>query len=176
MATTPPPAPTRGPATHEGVSRTPSLSLSCLDKIRQPDLTYAVAIPNTTMVLEPLIYLRRLASGLRTQKRERETLTLTLEKRSVKRGGLTFSSAPTHEDEVLGVAGTPIQSRVDLRRRPQQERRAMASGTVASHSTVARSPCGGRAHRRKGSPQRRRRALSLARRHSLDGWRETEMS
>jgi hypothetical protein len=28
MATTPPPAPTRGPATHEGVSRTPSLSLS----------------------------------------------------------------------------------------------------------------------------------------------------
>jgi hypothetical protein len=38
--------------------------------------------------------------------------TLTLEKRSVKRGGLTFSSAPTQEDEVLGVAGTPIQSRV----------------------------------------------------------------
>jgi hypothetical protein len=34
MATTPPPAPTRGPATHEGVSRTPSLS--CLDKIRLP--------------------------------------------------------------------------------------------------------------------------------------------
>jgi hypothetical protein len=36
MATTPPPAPTRGPVTHEGVSRTPSLSLSCLDKIRLP--------------------------------------------------------------------------------------------------------------------------------------------
>jgi hypothetical protein len=35
MATTPPPAPTRGPATHEGVSRTPSLS-HALDKIRQP--------------------------------------------------------------------------------------------------------------------------------------------
>jgi hypothetical protein len=63
------------------------------------------------MVSEPLIYSRRLASGLRTQKRERETITLTLEKRSAKRGGLTFSSAPTHEDEVLGVAGTPIQSR-----------------------------------------------------------------
>jgi hypothetical protein len=43
------------------------------------------------MVSEPLIYSCRLASGLRTQKRERETLTL--EKRSVKRGGLTFSSA-----------------------------------------------------------------------------------
>jgi hypothetical protein len=43
------------------------------------------------MVSEPLIYSRRLASGLRTQKRERETLTL--EKRSAKRGGLTFSSA-----------------------------------------------------------------------------------
>jgi hypothetical protein len=42
------------------------------------------------MVSESLIYSRRLASGLRTQKRERETLTL--EKRSVKRGGLTFSS------------------------------------------------------------------------------------
>jgi hypothetical protein len=63
------------------------------------------------MVSEQLIYSRRLASGLRTQKRERETITLTLEKRSAKRGGLTFSSAPTHEDEVLGVAGTPIQSR-----------------------------------------------------------------
>jgi hypothetical protein len=63
------------------------------------------------MVSEPGIYSRRLASGLRTQKRERETITLTLEKRSVKRGGLTFSSAPTHEDEVLGVAGTLIQSR-----------------------------------------------------------------
>jgi hypothetical protein len=60
------------------------------------------------MVSESLIYSRRLASRLRTQKRERETLTL--EKRSAKRGGLTFSSAPTHEDEVLGVAGTPIQS------------------------------------------------------------------
>jgi hypothetical protein len=36
MATTPPPAPTQGPATHEGVSRTPSLSLLCLDKIRLP--------------------------------------------------------------------------------------------------------------------------------------------
>jgi hypothetical protein len=38
MATTPLPAPTRGPTTHEGVSRTPSLSLSlsCLDKIRLP--------------------------------------------------------------------------------------------------------------------------------------------
>jgi hypothetical protein len=36
MATTPSPAPTRGPVTHEGVSRTPSLSLSCLDKIRLP--------------------------------------------------------------------------------------------------------------------------------------------
>jgi hypothetical protein len=46
---------------------------------------------STTMVSEPLIYSRRLASGLRRQKRERETLTL--EKRSVKRGGLTFSSA-----------------------------------------------------------------------------------
>jgi hypothetical protein len=63
------------------------------------------------MVSEPLIYSRRLASGLRTQKREREIITLTLEKRSVKRGGLTFSSAPTHEDEVLDVTGTPIQSR-----------------------------------------------------------------
>jgi hypothetical protein len=63
------------------------------------------------MVSERLIYSCRLASGLRTQKRERETITLTLEKRSAKRGGLTFSSAPTHEDEVLGVAGTPIQSR-----------------------------------------------------------------
>jgi hypothetical protein len=63
------------------------------------------------MVSEPLIYSRRLASGLRTQKRERETITLTLEKRLAKRGGLTFSSASNHEDEVLGVAGTPIQSR-----------------------------------------------------------------
>jgi hypothetical protein len=43
------------------------------------------------MVSEPLIYSRRLASGLRTQKRERETLTL--EKGSPKMGGLTFSSA-----------------------------------------------------------------------------------
>jgi hypothetical protein len=91
------------------------------------------------MVSEPGIYSRRLASGLRTQKRERETITLTLEKRSVKRGGLTFSSAPTHEDEVLGVTGTPIQSRVDLRRRPRQERRAMASGTVPSRP-LPRSP------------------------------------
>jgi hypothetical protein len=41
------------------------------------------------MVSEPLIYSCRLASGLRTQKRERETL----EKRSMKRGGLTFSFA-----------------------------------------------------------------------------------
>jgi hypothetical protein len=36
MATMPPPAPMRGPTTHECVSRTPSLSLSCLDKIRLP--------------------------------------------------------------------------------------------------------------------------------------------
>jgi hypothetical protein len=36
MATTPPPAPTRGPATHEGVSDTPSLSLLVVDKIRLP--------------------------------------------------------------------------------------------------------------------------------------------
>jgi hypothetical protein len=43
------------------------------------------------MVSESLIYSCRLASGLRIQKRERETLTL--EKRLAKRGGLTFSSA-----------------------------------------------------------------------------------
>jgi hypothetical protein len=69
---------------------------------------------STTIVSEPLIYSHRLASGLRTQKRERETLTL--EKRSAKRGGLTFL-------HVLGVAGTPIQSRVDFCRQPRQERR-----------------------------------------------------
>jgi hypothetical protein len=32
MATTPPPAPMRGPVTHEGVSRTPSLSLSLMPR------------------------------------------------------------------------------------------------------------------------------------------------
>jgi hypothetical protein len=47
MMTTPPPVPTWGPATHEGVSHTP-FSLSWLNKIRLPDLTYAVAIPNAT--------------------------------------------------------------------------------------------------------------------------------
>jgi hypothetical protein len=118
MATTPPPAPTRGPTSHEGVSNTPSLSLSLSQaqtRSSNLDLTYAVAIVSTTMVSEPLIYSRRLASGLRTQKRERETLTL--EKRSAKRGGLTFFL------RVLGVVGTPIQSRVDFHWQPRQERR-----------------------------------------------------
>jgi hypothetical protein len=67
------------------------------------------------MVSEPLIYSRRLASGLRTQKRERETLTL--EKRSAKRGGLTFFL------RVLGVVGTLIQTCVDFCQQPRQERR-----------------------------------------------------
>jgi hypothetical protein len=67
------------------------------------------------MVSEPLIYSRRLASGLRTQKREKETLTL--EKRSAKRGGLTFSS-------VCSASPAPrSRAASTFRRQQRQERR-----------------------------------------------------
>jgi hypothetical protein len=86
------------------------------------------------MVSEPGIYSRRLASGLRTQKRERETITLTLEKMSAKRGGLTFSSVPAHEDEVLGVTGHPdpepraiVRSERDVMHGVQYSRRPVMS-------------------------------------------------
>jgi hypothetical protein len=70
---------------------------------------------STTMISEPLIYSRRLVSGLRTQKRERETLTL--EKRSAKRGGLTFSSACSASPAPRSRATS------NFRRQPRQERR-----------------------------------------------------
>jgi hypothetical protein len=54
MVTTPPPAPTRGPTTHEGVSHTPSLS--CLDKIRQPRLNLydSIRIPQCLQLTNPV--------------------------------------------------------------------------------------------------------------------------
>jgi hypothetical protein len=105
MATTPPPAPTRGPATTK-VCPAPLLSLSCLDKIRLPRPNLCGSDRGYNNGIRASNLLAKISVGIKNTKEGKGNPN---PRKEVGEKGRTHLFL-----RVLGVAGTPIQSRVDF--------------------------------------------------------------